>query len=38
MTRLGDIKQNTHKDTFRVNNIGIIFQQFNLLPYLTATQ
>ena len=26
------------KDTFRANNIGIIFQQFNLLPYLTAGQ
>jgi putative ABC transport system ATP-binding protein len=26
------------KDTFRANNIGIIFQQFNLLPYLTAEQ
>ncbi len=28
----------TQKDTFRANNIGIIFQQFNLLPYLTAEQ
>ena len=27
-----------HKDTFRANNIGIIFQQFNLLPYLSAEQ
>lgn len=26
------------RDTFRANNIGIIFQQFNLLPYLTAGQ
>jgi putative ABC transport system ATP-binding protein len=26
------------KDTFRANNIGIIFQQFNLLPYLSAEQ
>ena len=26
------------KDTFRANNIGIIFQQFNLLPYLSAKQ
>lgn len=26
------------KDTFRANNLGIIFQQFNLLPYLTAEQ
>lgn len=26
------------KDAFRANNIGIIFQQFNLLPYLTAQQ
>ena len=26
------------KDTSRANNIGIIFQQFNLLPYLTAGQ
>jgi putative ABC transport system ATP-binding protein len=24
------------RDTFRANNIGIIFQQFNLLPYLSA--
>lgn len=28
----------TQKDTFRANNIGIIFQQFNLLPYLSAEQ
>jgi putative ABC transport system ATP-binding protein len=28
----------TQKDTFRANNIGIIFQQFNLLPYLSAQQ
>jgi len=27
-----------HKDAFRANNIGIIFQQFNLLPYLSAQQ
>jgi len=27
-----------HKDTFRANNIGIIFQQFNLLPYLSVEQ
>tara|TARA_R110002153_G_scaffold15822_8_gene56309 strand:- start:18845 stop:19558 length:714 start_codon:yes stop_codon:yes gene_type:complete len=26
------------KDAFRANNIGIIFQQFNLLPYLSAEQ
>lgn len=26
------------KDTFRANNIGIIFQQFNLLPYLSSEQ
>jgi putative ABC transport system ATP-binding protein len=26
------------KDAFRANNIGIIFQQFNLLPYLSAQQ
>ncbi|WP_299074276.1 ABC transporter ATP-binding protein [uncultured Paraglaciecola sp.] len=26
------------KDSFRANNMGIIFQQFNLLPYLTAHQ
>lgn len=26
------------KDTFRADNIGIIFQQFNLLPYLSAEQ
>lgn len=26
------------KDIFRANNIGIIFQQFNLLPYLSAEQ
>ena len=26
------------KDNFRANNIGIIFQQFNLMPYLTAKQ
>lgn len=26
------------KDSFRANNIGIIFQQFNLLPYLSAEQ
>lgn len=26
------------KDRFRANNIGIIFQQFNLLPYLSAEQ
>jgi putative ABC transport system ATP-binding protein len=26
------------KDTFRANIIGIIFQQFNLLPYLSAEQ
>ena len=26
------------KDNFRANNIGIIFQQFNLLPFLTAKQ
>lgn len=26
------------KDSFRANNIGIIFQQFNLLPYLSAQQ
>lgn len=26
------------KDSYRANNIGIIFQQFNLLPYLTAEQ
>jgi putative ABC transport system ATP-binding protein len=25
-------------DAFRANNIGIIFQQFNLLPYLSAEQ
>lgn len=28
----------TQKDSFRANNIGIIFQQFNLLPYLSAQQ
>jgi putative ABC transport system ATP-binding protein len=26
------------KDSFRANNIGIIFQQFNLLPFLSAEQ
>ena len=28
----------TQKDSFRANNIGIIFQQFNLLPFLSAKQ
>ena len=28
----------TERDTFRANNIGVIFQQFNLLPYLSAEQ
>ena len=41
----GDIKilgkdlekmSNSEKDKFRADNIGIIFQQFNLLPYLSA--
>jgi putative ABC transport system ATP-binding protein len=27
-----------NKDSFRADNIGIIFQQFNLLPYLSAEQ
>ncbi|MEE2998349.1 MAG: ABC transporter ATP-binding protein [Pseudomonadota bacterium] len=27
---------NPEKDSFRADNIGIIFQQFNLLPYLSA--
>ena len=27
---------NSERDSFRANNIGIIFQQFNLLPYLSA--
>ncbi|MGJ8682342.1 ABC transporter ATP-binding protein [Paraglaciecola sp.] len=26
------------RDTFRANHIGVIFQQFNLLPYLTGLQ
>lgn len=25
-----------HRDTFRANNIGYVFQQFNLIPYLNA--
>ena len=28
----------TERDTFRANNIGVIFQQFNLSPYLSAEQ
>jgi putative ABC transport system ATP-binding protein len=27
---------NSERDSFRADNIGIIFQQFNLLPYLSA--
>ncbi|WP_339720006.1 ATP-binding cassette domain-containing protein [uncultured Paraglaciecola sp.] len=34
---LGKLEQR-QKDVFRANNIGIIFQQFNLLPYLSAYQ
>ncbi|MGK0268282.1 MAG: putative ABC transport system ATP-binding protein, partial [Paraglaciecola sp.] len=34
---MADLSQ-TQKDTFRANNIGIIFQQFNLLPYFSAEQ
>ena len=34
---MADLSQ-TQKDTFRADNIGIIFQQFNLLPYLSAQQ
>jgi putative ABC transport system ATP-binding protein len=34
---MGKLSQR-QKDTFRANNIGIIFQQFNLLPYLSAKQ
>ncbi len=29
---------NRQRDIFRANNIGVIFQQFNLLPYLTGQQ
>lgn len=27
---------NSRKDTFRANNIGVVFQRFNLIPYLTV--
>ena len=33
--KLNDLKANK-KDQFRSDNIGIIFQQFNLLPYANA--
>ena len=29
-------KSNSEKDGFRANHLGIIFQQFNLIPYLSA--
>jgi len=32
---LGEMS-NSERDSFRADNIGIIFQQFNLLPYLSA--
>ncbi|MGS2720098.1 ABC transporter ATP-binding protein [Paraglaciecola aestuariivivens] len=34
---LSDLNQR-QRDSFRANNIGVIFQQFNLLPYLTGQQ
>jgi len=29
---------NRHRDTFRADNIGFIFQQFNLLPFLSVIE
>lgn len=34
-THWGDLRQ-TARDRYRVDHVGYIFQQFNLLPYLTA--
>ncbi|MGJ7530663.1 ABC transporter ATP-binding protein [Variovorax sp. GB1P17] len=34
-THWGDMRQ-TARDRYRVDHVGYIFQQFNLLPYLTA--
>lgn len=34
--RLSELKAN-QRDRFRANNMGIIFQQFNLVPYLNIT-
>ncbi len=31
-----DEMTNRQRDTFRANNIGYVFQQFNLIPYLDA--